>query len=76
MDGAQHWQLNSHYVPWLAATASLPDGGQRGDEYYSSPDGEQLVAWPKIRTGSGGATTEWGKREREEAEAAEAEQGG
>ncbi len=51
-EGARHWQLDGSYVEWLGGLAGV-DPAQRGPEYYSSPQGLALEAWPKIRTGSG-----------------------
>ena len=49
--GARDWALNTDYCAWLEGLASI-DARDRGDEYYHSPSGEKLDAWPKIRTGS------------------------
>ncbi|KAK3275207.1 hypothetical protein CYMTET_16650 [Cymbomonas tetramitiformis] len=49
--GARDWGLEEGYCKWLEALPSIGDG-ERGDEYYTSAEGEQLRAWPKTRTGS------------------------
>eukprot|EP00879_Flechtneria_rotunda_P000258 GHRR01000341.1.p1 GENE.GHRR01000341.1~~GHRR01000341.1.p1 ORF type:complete len:403 (+),score=155.35 GHRR01000341.1:2385-3593(+) len=51
VEGAKHWQLDKQYASWLASHPSIP-AHARGDEYYKSPEGVALQAWPKTRTGS------------------------
>jgi hypothetical protein len=48
--GAAHWGLEPSYRAWLEAHPSV-DPAARGPEYYTSPAGGPLEAWPKIRTG-------------------------
>jgi len=49
--GALDWPLDASYSAWLGSLSGMP-GGNRGNEYYQSPSGESLPAWPKIYTGS------------------------
>lgn len=50
-EGAQHWKLDGRYTSWLLQHPDLADSGDRGPAYYTSPTGQPLPAWPKIRTG-------------------------
>lgn len=48
--GAKENSLEPSYVAWLEGLKSV-DARQRGKEYYSSPEGIELMGWPKIRVG-------------------------
>ena len=48
--GAQEWGLDTTYCDWLNALPSV-ETNDRGDEYYTSVEGDRLKAWPKKRVG-------------------------
>jgi hypothetical protein len=61
-EGAQHWKLEQQYTKWLEQHPEIAESSDRGSEYYTSPTGENLPAWPKIRTGGSQPTGRGGGR--------------
>ncbi|CAG9464816.1 unnamed protein product [Pedinophyceae sp. YPF-701] len=54
-EGAAHWGLDAAYARWLEGAVPSVDGKERGAAHYASAfTGEDMAAWPKIRTGADG----------------------
>jgi hypothetical protein len=60
--GAQHWKLEKQYTNWLEQHPEIAESSDRGVEYYTSPTGGNLPAWPKIRIGGSQPTGRGGGR--------------